>query len=108
MSPSVRVSGIRSFMRLMERRKVDFPHPDGPMSAVTRCSGMVSEMEWSAWAAPPGRPRLFGGSVSGEHGLGLVKRGRLEGQWPGAALALHDAVKRAFDPAGLLNPGKKR
>jgi glycolate oxidase subunit GlcD len=50
----------------------------------------------------------FGGSVSGEHGLGLVKGGRLEAQWPGAALALHDAVKRAFDPAGLLNPGKKR
>ena len=50
----------------------------------------------------------LGGSVSGEHGLGLVKNGQLERQWAPAAFALHGAVKTAFDPAGLLNPGKKR
>ncbi len=50
----------------------------------------------------------LGGSISGEHGLGLVKVGGLERQWGPAALALHDRVKTAFDPKGLLNPGKKR
>ena len=50
----------------------------------------------------------LGGSISGEHGLGLVKRDRLRTQWEPAAVALHDAVKTAFDPKGLLNPGKKR
>jgi glycolate oxidase subunit GlcD len=49
----------------------------------------------------------LGGSVSGEHGLGWVKRGALELQWPPRALELHEAIKRAFDPKGLLNPGKK-
>jgi glycolate oxidase subunit GlcD len=49
----------------------------------------------------------LGGSVSGEHGLGYVKRGALERQWPPAALAAHEAIKRALDPKGLLNPGKK-
>jgi FAD/FMN-containing dehydrogenase len=49
----------------------------------------------------------LGGSVSGEHGLGYVKRGALERQWPAAALAAHEAIKRALDPKGLLNPGKK-
>jgi glycolate oxidase subunit GlcD len=49
----------------------------------------------------------LGGSISGEHGLGWVKRGQLERQWQPRALDLHDAVKRAFDPRGLLNPGKK-
>ena len=49
----------------------------------------------------------LGGSVSGEHGLGWVKRGQLERQWSPAALELHDAIKRAFDPKNLLNPGKK-
>jgi hypothetical protein len=29
-----------SFMRLRQRRNVDFPHPDGPMSAVTWIRGM--------------------------------------------------------------------
>ena len=49
----------------------------------------------------------LGGSVSGEHGLGVAKRGQLARQWSAAALDLHDRVKRAFDPKGLLNPGKK-
>jgi len=50
----------------------------------------------------------LGGSISGEHGLGLAKDGQLGRQWGPSALALHAAVKEAFDPAGLLNPGKKR
>ena len=49
----------------------------------------------------------LGGSISGEHGIGWVKRGQLARQWPPRALELHEAVKRVFDPKGLLNPGKK-
>jgi glycolate oxidase subunit GlcD len=49
----------------------------------------------------------LGGSISGEHGLGLVKVGGLERQWSPAAVALHRSIKSAFDPKGLLNPGKK-
>jgi glycolate oxidase subunit GlcD len=50
---------------------------------------------------------LLGGSISGEHGVGWVKRGQLARQWPPRALELHGAIKDAFDPKGLLNPGKK-
>ena len=49
----------------------------------------------------------LGGSIAGEHGIGWLKRGRLADQWPAAAVALHEEIKRAFDPKGLLNPGKK-
>jgi glycolate oxidase subunit GlcD len=49
----------------------------------------------------------LGGSISGEHGVGWVKRGRLQHQWPPRALDLHEAVKHAFDPGGIMNPGKK-
>ena len=35
MSPSWRTPGIRSLSRLIDRRKVDLPQPDGPMMAVT-------------------------------------------------------------------------
>src|SRR5580692_10792681 len=49
----------------------------------------------------------LGGSVAGEHGVGWLKRGRLESQWDGRVLEMHEQIKRVFDPKGLLNPGKK-
>jgi glycolate oxidase subunit GlcD len=49
----------------------------------------------------------LGGSVAGEHGVGSLKRGRLASQWDRRAVEAHEQIKRAFDPKGLLNPGKK-
>jgi len=49
----------------------------------------------------------LGGSVSGEHGVGLVKRAAVARQLTGPLAALQGAIKHAFDPKGLLNPGKK-
>jgi glycolate oxidase subunit GlcD len=49
----------------------------------------------------------LGGSIAGEHGIGWSKSGRLQLQWPAAAVELHEQLKRAFDPKNLLNPGKK-
>lgn len=49
----------------------------------------------------------LGGAISGEHGVGVLKRGQLARQWPGRALEIHEQIKQAFDPKGLLNPGKK-
>ena len=49
----------------------------------------------------------LGGSISGEHGIGLVKNGQLRKQWDRMAVDLHSHIKSLFDPASLLNPGKK-
>jgi FAD/FMN-containing dehydrogenase len=49
----------------------------------------------------------LGGTVTGEHGIGVLKRGQLARQWSPAAVAAHEAIKRALDPKGLLNPAKK-
>src|SRR3989441_7404135 len=49
----------------------------------------------------------LGGTISGEHGVGFVKRNWLPRQLGPRAFELHSAVKRAFDPQNLLNPGKK-
>jgi glycolate oxidase subunit GlcD len=50
----------------------------------------------------------LGGSVSGEHGIGWLKRGQLEHQLGPVGYDLHLRIKQAFDPKNLLNPGKKR
>ena len=47
-----------------------------------------------------------GGVISGEHGIGLVKKRHFAATVPPAQLELMRAVKRAFDPNGILNPGK--
>lgn len=49
----------------------------------------------------------LGGSITGEHGVGLLKGGQLSRYKQPRALELHAAVKAAFDPKNLLNPGKK-
>jgi D-lactate dehydrogenase (cytochrome) len=50
--------------------------------------------------------REFGGSFSAEHGVGRTKVGELERYASTVELELMRAVKRAFDPHGIMNPGK--
>ena len=50
----------------------------------------------------------LGGTVTGEHGIGWLKRGQLERQLGATGYDLHRRIKDTFDPKGLLNPGKKR
>jgi D-lactate dehydrogenase len=48
----------------------------------------------------------LGGTLSGEHGVGLEKRDFVDREIPPAELALMRAIKAQFDPKGILNPGK--
>jgi glycolate oxidase len=48
----------------------------------------------------------LGGSISGEHGIGFAKARYLGLELTGETIALMKRVKAAFDPHGILNPGK--
>ncbi len=48
----------------------------------------------------------LGGSISGEHGIGYVKAAYLDMAIDLPTLNMMKAIKRAFDPNGILNPGK--
>jgi len=48
----------------------------------------------------------LGGTVTGEHGIGLLKRRALAEELDPVAAQLHPQLKAVFDPKGLLNPGK--
>ena len=50
--------------------------------------------------------RSLDGSISAEHGIGQLKRDELIATAPPMAIDLMRRVKRAFDPAGIMNPGK--
>ncbi len=48
----------------------------------------------------------WGGTVSGEHGIGLAKKDYLERQIGAGGVNIMRRIKRSFDPHGVLNPGK--
>lgn len=48
----------------------------------------------------------LGGTLSGEHGIGVLKAPYLELEQSSELIALQRDIKRVFDPQGLLNPGK--
>ena len=49
----------------------------------------------------------LGGTASGEHGIGSIKQGFAAAELSPAVIELQRAIKKAFDPKGILNPGKK-
>jgi glycolate oxidase len=48
----------------------------------------------------------LGGTLSGEHGIGVLKAPYLSLEQSPELIALQRDLKRVFDPQGLLNPGK--
>jgi glycolate oxidase len=67
------------------------------------------EVERSAYAAFEAVMALgleLGGTITGEHGVGLLKRDWLARELSPTARRIQLAVKQAFDPLGILNPGK--
>jgi FAD/FMN-containing dehydrogenase len=95
--PGTHVSGfghlgdgnIHFHVRAGERRSEDWLAREGPV--VTE---MVHDLVTAA-----------GGSISAEHGIGVMKREELERLCPDRVRALR-AIKAALDPTGLFNPGK--
>ncbi len=48
----------------------------------------------------------IGGTLTGEHGVGMIKRRWLAAELGEESMAVHHAIKNALDPAGIMNPGK--
>lgn len=48
----------------------------------------------------------LGGTLSGEHGIGLVQKDYMDIAFPEVTVELMRSIKRVFDPKGIMNPGK--
>ncbi len=71
------------------------PHDPRQMAEADACLAEVFELVLR-----------LGGTLSGEHGIGLVKRPYVAQELDPDSLTLMHGIKRLFDPNGILNPGK--
>ena len=73
--------------------------------------GSMSDDDWNL-KLTDGIRKLFkevvrmGGTISGEHGIGLVQKSYMDIAFDSAQIAIMKQLKNVFDPKGILNPGK--
>ena len=68
--------------------------------------GSVPEIIWTAAGELFAAALRLGGTLTGEHGVGLLKRAWLRDELGDDQFDLQRRVKELFDPQGILNPGK--
>jgi glycolate oxidase len=90
---------------------VCFGHAGDGNVHVNILRGGLGDAAWQAaksqvFPALIGEVYRLGGVLSGEHGIGWMKKHHLAQVLPAKHLELMRGIKRVFDPAGILNPGK--
>jgi glycolate oxidase len=82
---------------------------DGNLHPVFVFERGLAEVPAAVWAAADEVFRAaleLGGTLTGEHGVGIIKRRWLADELGPESMAVHQSIKAALDPAGILNPGK--
>ncbi len=77
-----------------------------PILVVDPSLGRLPEAAWEAAGEIFALALRLGGTLTGEHGVGLLKRQWVAEELGPAAHALQRRLKEVFDPRGVLNPGK--
>ncbi|WP_245594636.1 FAD-binding oxidoreductase [Actinospica robiniae] len=83
---------------------------DGNLHPVFVFERGLPEIPQAVWDAADEIFRValeLGGTLTGEHGVGTLKRHWLGAELGEATMAAQLAIKRALDPLGIMNPGKK-
>ena len=77
-----------------------------PMTIVQRDDPTAGQRAHAAFDQIVDYALAIGGTVTGEHGVGLLKKRGLAAEVGPVVLDMYRAIKRALDPAGIFNPGK--
>jgi glycolate oxidase len=82
---------------------------DGNLHPVFVFDRGLPEVPAEVWAAADEVFRAaleLGGTLTGEHGVGIIKRRWLGDELSAESMTVHHAIKNALDPDGIMNPGK--
>ena len=105
------VSGIKEIGRRFGFNTVCFGHLGDGNLHINILKESISEADWEN-KIPEGIGEIFkltvqlGGTLSGEHGIGITKRPYMPIAMSEVNLNLMRGIKKVFDPNGILNPGK--
>lgn len=105
------ISGIKAIGEVHGFESICYGHAGDGNLHVNILKGNMSDTDWHH-KLEAGIREIFeltvslGGTLSGEHGIGLVQRPYMTIKYPPWQLAIMRNIKRVFDPRGIMNPGK--
>ncbi|MFM7310729.1 MAG: FAD-binding oxidoreductase, partial [Flavobacteriales bacterium] len=105
------LKGVKEIGARFGFQSVCYGHAGDGNLHVNIIKGSLSEEKWNQ-ELPQAIREIFalcvslGGTLSGEHGIGLVQKEYMDIAFSTFQLALMADIKRVFDPKGILNPGK--
>lgn len=105
------LEGIKSIGSKYGFKSVCYGHAGDGNLHVNIIKGELSDDYWQSTIKQAIRElftlvKSLGGTLSGEHGIGLVQKEYMDIMFPEQQLNLFRAIKNTFDPNGILNPGK--
>lgn len=106
------MEGVKTIGREYNFESVCYGHAGDGNLHINILKGEMSDEAWNGTHLEEGIRKIFrlckklGGTISGEHGIGLVQRKYLDEVLDPVHIALMQGIKKTFDPAGILNPGK--
>ncbi len=105
------LSGVKKIGRAYNFRSICYGHAGDGNLHVNILKDGLSEHDWEH-VLKKGIREIFqlcvdlGGTISGEHGIGLVQKEYMDIPFTGENLLLQKKIKQIFDPNNILNPGK--
>ncbi|MCB9196631.1 MAG: FAD-binding protein [Flavobacteriales bacterium] len=105
------LAGVKEIGSRYGFRSVCYGHAGDGNLHINIIKGEMSDENWKN-ELPKGIRELFeltvrlGGTISGEHGIGLVQKSYMDIPFSKVELDLMKGIKHIFDPKGILNPGK--
>jgi glycolate oxidase len=105
------LNGVKSIGKKYGFQSVCYGHAGDGNLHVNIIRGDLSEKAWNE-DLPEWISEIFeltvslGGTISGEHGIGLVQKRYMPIAFNQTQLDLMKAIKKVFDPNGIMNPGK--
>ena len=105
------LKGVKAIGKDYGFQSVCYGHAGDGNLHINIIKGEMSDKDWNTKLTLGIREifeltKSLGGTLSGEHGIGLVQKDYMEIVFSEKALDLQKGIKNLFDPNGILNPGK--